>query len=69
MHDEIDIKWGTRKHYSCEEKIRIVLEGLCGEDSIAHLCRCEGISKVYYNTTPDERPANLIDYIRHARVS
>jgi hypothetical protein len=28
-----------------------------------------GISKVYYNTTPDERPANLIDYIRHARVS
>ena len=38
-----------RRHYSAEEKIRIVLEGLRGEDSIAELCRREGInSNVYY---------------------
>ena len=30
-----DIKFATRKHYSSEEKIRIVLDGLCGEDVIA----------------------------------
>ncbi len=35
-----DIKRATRKHYSSEEKIRIVLDGLRGEDSIAELCRC-----------------------------
>jgi transposase-like protein len=34
-----DIKRATRKHYPSEEKIRIVLDGLCGEDSIAELCR------------------------------
>ena len=34
-----DIKRATRKHYSSEEKIRIVLAGLRGEDSIAELCR------------------------------
>ncbi len=39
-----DIKRATRKHYSSEEKIRIVLDGLRGEDSIAELCRREGIS-------------------------
>jgi len=39
-----DIKRATRKHYSSEEKIRIVLDGLRGEDSIAELCRCDGIS-------------------------
>ena len=38
-----DIKRATRKHYSSEEKIRIVLDGLRGEDSIAELCRREGI--------------------------
>ncbi len=38
-----------RKHYSSEEKIRIVLDGLRGEDSIAELCRREGISQsIYY---------------------
>jgi len=40
-----DIRRATRKHYSAEEKIRIVLEGLRGEDSIAELCRREGISQ------------------------
>ena len=34
-----DIKRATRKPYSSEEKIRIVLDGLRGEDSIAELCR------------------------------
>jgi len=33
-----DIRRATRRHYSAEEKIRIVLEGLRGEDSIAELC-------------------------------
>ena len=37
-----DIRRATRRHYSAEEKIRIVLEGLRGEDSIAELCRKEG---------------------------
>ncbi len=37
-----DIRRATRKQYSAEEKIRIVLEGLRGEDSIAELCRREG---------------------------
>jgi transposase len=36
-----DIKRARRKHYSSEEKIRIVLDGLRGEDSIAALCRRE----------------------------
>lgn len=39
-----DIKRKTRKQYSAEEKIRIVLDGLRGEDSIAELCRREGIA-------------------------
>ncbi len=39
------IKRATRKHYSSEEKIRIVLDGLRGEDSIAELCRREDISQ------------------------
>jgi len=44
-----DIRRATRKRYSAEEKIRIVLEGLRGEDSIVELCRREGInSDMYY---------------------
>ncbi len=39
------IKRKTRKQYSAEEKIRIVLDGLRGEDSIAELCRREGIAQ------------------------
>ena len=39
-----DIRRRTRKHHSVEEKIRIVLEGLRGEESIAELCRREGIA-------------------------
>jgi len=49
-----DIKRATRKQYSSEEKIRIVLDGLRGEDSIADLCRHEGISQdVYYKWSKD----------------
>ena len=43
-----DIRRATRKHYSAEEKIRIVLEGVRGEDSIAALCRREGIAESLY---------------------
>ena len=44
-----DIRRATRKHHSSEEKIRIVLEGVRGEESIAELCRREGIaSSMYY---------------------
>ena len=43
------IRRKTRRKYSAEEKIRIVLEGLRGEDSIAELCRREGINpNLYY---------------------
>ena len=43
-----DIRRATRRHYSAKEKIRIVLEGLRGEDSIAELCRKEGINQNLY---------------------
>jgi transposase len=43
-----NIRRATRKRYSAEEKIRIVLEGLRGEESIAELCRREGISQNLY---------------------
>ena len=44
-----DIRRATRKQYSSEEKIRIVLSGLGGEASIAELCRREGIvQNLYY---------------------
>jgi len=44
-----EIKRRTRRKYSAEEKIRIVLEGLRGEESIADLCRKEGIHPgIYY---------------------
>ena len=44
-----DIRRATRRQYSAEEKIRIVLEGLRGEESIAELCRREGINtNIYY---------------------
>ena len=43
-----DIRRATRRQYSSEEKIRIVLEGLRGEASIAELCRKEGIAQSMY---------------------
>ncbi len=44
-----DIKRRTRRKYSSEEKIRIVLEGLRGESSVAEICRREGLNtNIYY---------------------
>src|SRR5215218_5508149 len=43
-----EIRRATRRQFSAEEKIRIVLSGLRGEDSIAELCRREGISQNLY---------------------
>ena len=45
-----DIRRATRRHFSAEDKIRIVLEGLRGDDSIAELCRKEGIVQSLYYT-------------------
>ena len=44
-----DIRRAMRRHFSAEDKIRIVLEGLRGEDSIAELCRREGIVQNLYS--------------------
>ena len=49
-----DIRRKTRRHFSAEDKIRIVLEGLRGDDSIAELCRQEGIAQSLYYTWPKE---------------
>src|SRR6266404_1422747 len=49
-----DIRRATRKQYSAEEKIRIVLDGLRGESSIAELCRREGIAESLYYTWSKE---------------
>jgi transposase len=44
-----EIKRNTRRKFNSEEKIRIILEGLRGEDSIASICRKEGIApSIYY---------------------
>lgn len=44
-----EIKRNTRRKFNSEEKIRIILEGLRGEDSIANICRKEGIApSIYY---------------------
>ncbi len=49
-----EIKRNTSKRYNSEEKIRIVLEGLKGETSIAELCRREGINpNIYYKWSKD----------------
>ena len=49
-----DIKRKTRKKYNAEEKISIILEGLRGEESIAGICRREGINpNLYYRWSKD----------------
>ena len=49
-----EIRRHTRKMYSAEGKIRIVIEGLRGEVSVAELCRREGINaNLYYNWSKD----------------
>ena len=69
-----DIKRKTRKQYSAEEKIGIVLDGLRGEDSIAELCRREGIAQgLYYKWSKDFMEAGKKrlagDIIRQANSS
>ena len=49
-----DIRRQTRRHFSAEDKIRIVLDDLRGEDSIAELCRKEGIAQSLYYTWSKE---------------
>ena len=49
-----DIRRAMRRHFSSEDKIRIVLDGLRGEDSIAELCRKEGIAQSLYYTWSKE---------------
>ncbi len=49
-----EIRRNTRRKFSSEEKIRIVLDGLRGESSIAELCRQEGINNnLYYRWSKD----------------
>ena len=51
-----NIRRATRRHHSAEEKIRIVLDGLRGESSIAELCRREGIAEgLYYSWSKEFR--------------
>ena len=69
-----DIKRKTRKQYSAEEKIRIVLDGLRGEESIAELCRQEGIAQgLYYKWSKDFMEAGKKrlagDIVRQANTS
>ena len=49
-----DIRRANRKLYNAEEKIRVVLDGLRGEDSIAELCRREGIAQSMYHSWSKE---------------
>ena len=49
-----DIRRKTRRHFCAEDKIRIVLDGLRGDDSIAELCRREGIAQSLYYTWSKE---------------
>ena len=49
-----DIRRKTRRHFSAEDKIRIVFDGLRGDDSIAELCRREGIAQSLYYTWSKE---------------
>lgn len=69
-----EIKRKTRKQYSAEEKIRIVLDGLRGEESIAELCRQEGIAQgLYYKWSKDFMEAGKKrlagDIVRQANTS
>lgn len=49
-----DLKRKTRRNYSSEEKIRIIIEGMRGEMTIAELCRKEGLSQgLYYKWSKD----------------
>ena len=56
-----NIRRGTRKRYRAEENIRVVLSGLRGEDSIAELCRREGIAEsLYYSGSKAFRTPSVL---------
>ena len=55
-----DIRRATRRLYSAEEKVRIVIAGLRGEDSGAELCRKEGINQNLYYRWSKDFPADAI---------
>jgi hypothetical protein len=59
-----DIRRVTRKQYGAEDKIRIVLDSLHGECSIAELCRREGIAESLYYSWSKERSA-IGSYCEH----
>jgi transposase len=68
-----DIKRRTRRKFSAEDKIRIVIEGLKGEESIAGICRREGIvPALYYRWSKDFMEAGkkrlLGDTVREANT-
>ena len=57
-----DIRRRTRKKYSSKEKIRIVIDGLRGEDSISSLCRREGIPANLYYRLRRIKPVAILDW-------
>jgi len=62
------IRRATRRQFTSEEKIRIVLEGLRGEISVAELCRREGIAPtVYYRWSKDFLEAGKNGLVRDTR--
>jgi transposase len=65
-----EVRRAARRQYGAEEKIRIVLEGLRGEISVAELCRREGISPtVYYRWSKDFLEAGKNGLVRDTRRS
>ena len=63
-----DIKRATRRKFSTEEKIRIVLAGLRGEDSIAELCRREGLHQnLYYRRKLKKKTLKLRKQLYYER--
>src|SRR5271156_213114 len=64
-----DIRRQTRRHYSAEEKIRIVLEGLRGEENISELCRREGIAaSMYYGWSKEFLEAGKRRLVERVRL-
>src|SRR5215471_12409915 len=59
----------TRRRFSAEEKVRIVLEGLRGEQSVAELCRREGLApNLYYRWSKEFLEAGSSDKLAHGRA-
>ena len=63
-----DIRRQTRRHFSAEDKIRIVLEGLRGEDSISELCRRAGKRRLAGDTARAATSGEVKDLRREAQA-